>query len=164
MRNGCRHGFKGDIPKGENQKCNFIHPKICRPYINFGTNGCNKGGNCKFVHPTLCKSSEDTKTCPNMINGRKCRRGYHLRDTVPATQTPPPTQIPNPSEKIVNEGQNTKDFLSQMIRQEINKAMMDLIPKTPPVQSQEPTPMVQKQQTGQDYLWALLGRRLLSSA
>ena len=103
-----------------------------------------------------------------MINGRNCRRGYHLRDTVPATQIPLPNQIPNPNqntnENIVSEGQNTKDFLSQMIRQEINKAMMDLIPKTPPVQSQEPTPMVQKQQTGQDYLWALLGRRLLSSA
>ena len=66
-----------------------------------------------------------------------------------------------------------KDFLSTIIRDEVSRVMKDLIPKTPPVLSQTVTPVLSqipqvtqappKEQIGQDYLWALLGKKLLSN-
>ena len=36
----CRHGYKGNIPKGDEKECPYNHPQLCKFYINFGK--------CKF--------------------------------------------------------------------------------------------------------------------
>ena len=114
-----------------------------------------------------------------MKDGKRCREGYHLLDTVSAPDSTPETRTvgsdeqTRSSESVSNE--SVKDFLSSLIRDEVSRAMKDMYPKTPPVTSpavtlvestmtQLVTQAPQKEQTGQDYLWALLGKKLLSSA
>ena len=51
--NRCPFGISG---KG----CDFYHPKLCRPYVKFGSygkRGCKKGSSCSFFHPKLCNKS-----------------------------------------------------------------------------------------------------------
>ena len=44
------------VPKGESEKCNFIHPDPCMNYLNNGNNkgGCDKGNECDKVHLQIC--------------------------------------------------------------------------------------------------------------
>ena len=63
----CRHGFGGDKPHGEAQKCRFDHPKVCRKYLNNGTHsgGCSKGENCELLYLKICHFSLKDRKCPN---------------------------------------------------------------------------------------------------
>ena len=119
LKGCCRHGFKGKTPKGNTKECRFSHPIICKPYINYGRDGCNKGKKCDFVHPVLCKHSATSKKCPNMKEGKRCWVGYHLLDTVsdtgPNTETNSgeraPENVNNPSGRnIENDNISVKDF------------------------------------------------------
>ena len=175
LKGCCRHGFKGKTPRGNNKECRFIHPTICKPYINQGNEGCNKGKKCDQVHPTLCKHSRDTRKCPNMKEGKRCREGYHLLNTVgdtgeqiPATSTTTVRNSTHANVGISAGNETVKDFLSVLIKQQIQCAMAELYPKTPPSPAVTPpapvSPVIkEKEQTGQDYLWALLGKKLLSN-
>ena len=153
----CRHGFKGTKPHGGKNECSFNHPMLCRAYINYGT--CNKGNECDKKHPELCKNSKDTKKCPNIKNGGRCRQGYHIKDTVPDYGIPEERgPVPNGSNGSKNGEMNSniEDFLSNVVRREMGiiwREMMTPKPNLPQM----------KEQTGRDYLWALLGKNLQSN-
>ena len=55
---------------------------ICKPFINNGRDGCSKGKKYELTHPVLCKHSLNTKKYWKMKDGKRCREGYHLLDTV----------------------------------------------------------------------------------
>ena len=86
----CRHGFGGDKPHGETQKCRFAHPKVCRKYLNNGTHsgGCSKGENCELLHLKICHFSLKDRKCPNYKPGQRCELGYHLIKTTLPSQEP----------------------------------------------------------------------------
>ena len=49
----CKHGIRGN-------ECRFLHPPLCRKFINHGTRqplGCNRGKNCDKLHPKMCFDS-----------------------------------------------------------------------------------------------------------
>ena len=71
LKRKCKHGLRG---KG----CDFLHPPLCKRYMNHGTShkGCTLNKKCGFVHPKMCYSS---------LKKRECSRAgcsyYHVRDT-----------------------------------------------------------------------------------
>ena len=66
IKNSCRHGIKGDKPKGEKKECDYLHPELCRKFINYGKNGCKEGKNCPKFHPkTMLSISEHWKLSNN---------------------------------------------------------------------------------------------------
>ena len=109
------------------------------------------------------------------INGGKCRKGYHIKDTLPDSE---PSQVGNSPSGYVNNGANAnhnnvnnggnanhsggamnkegiQDFLSNVIRREMGVIWREMMTPNQPIV---------KEQTGRDYLWALLGQKLHSSA
>ena len=151
-------------------ECDYHHPELCRKYINYGINGCKEGKNCPKFHPKLCSASVNTGSCPTIMNGERCNQGYHLRSNNPANRQ----NINLNDNQNMNNGMNnvfngtngnginnnitTQDFLSVLIRRELGQIWKNMIP------TQEQQPNVRKEQTGRDYLWALLGKGLQSNA
>ena len=106
-----------------------------------------------------------------MGNGSRCRLGYHLKSTVaqqyqnarinengnsinggfPSSGNFSNGGTPNGGSNI-NSDRSAQDFLSQMIRRELGQVWRSMLNPDP-----IPPPRVSKEQTGRDYLWALLG-------
>ena len=57
----CQYGKSGRV--GGN--CRHEHSKICRKYLNFGTNanGYRLGVNCQFYHPKICWQFSKNRQC-----------------------------------------------------------------------------------------------------
>ena len=107
----------------------------------------------------MCKFSMKDKKCPYMGPGKRCKGGYHLRGTVPATSNGetltnpasdaqnrdavPLEQIPqtnsqqNQGGNIIIDPSNLKDFLGKLIREELAAAMTQ---QRAPTQAQQPQP------------------------
>ena len=47
---------------------------------------CKEGKKYSKKHPVIYEPSLKEKKCPNIGNGSKCRKGYHLNDTMPVSQ------------------------------------------------------------------------------
>ena len=76
----CRHGFGGDKPYGDTQKCRLLHQKVCRKFLNNGTHkgGCSNGDTCELLHLKMCHFSLKDRKCPNLKPGQRCDLGYLL--------------------------------------------------------------------------------------
>ena len=105
----------------------------------------------------MCKFSMKDQKCPYMGPGKRCKGGYHLRGTVPATSNGktstnpvsgaqnsdavPSEQVPQTNSQqnlggnIIIDPSNLKDFLGKMIREEIAAAMTQ---QPAPTQAQQP--------------------------
>ena len=93
--------------------------------------------------------------------------GYHLKDTVPDHGIPE-ADTTNRSGRNSNQNSNCgnnpnassnmmQDFLAKAVRREMGLILREMM--TP----RSNLPQI-KEQTGQDYLWALLGKNLPTSA
>ena len=132
----------------------------CRKYLNNGngTGGCTFGEKCKFVHPKICPSSLKDKTCDNCGPGVRCRRGFHLRGTKfveerqsssKGSSSMSSSGWPSENNKDTSSTSNkvptidkeveipalSKDFLEQVMRQEIRMLLKDMIPKMEGIRS-----------------------------
>ena len=73
----CKFYKNGRCKKDHN--CNFLHPKICRKFNQFGNKQDNAKGcdeKCGFFHPNACRSSLKYRNC----SYKECRF-YHLSGT-----------------------------------------------------------------------------------
>ena len=86
LKGSCKHGLLGKKTIDGKNRCNFKHPKTCMKWLNNGNNkehpkGCLEGKNCEYYHPRLCRDSLKTRTCQDISDREKCKRGYHLKNT-----------------------------------------------------------------------------------
>ena len=81
MNGKCRHGFHGNTPKGDIQKCRFTHPKVCRKLMDHGRNEGGCKGKCDKTHPRMCPSSLEKGEYEHVDKGIKCGLGYHVKGT-----------------------------------------------------------------------------------
>ena len=77
-KNGrCNHGFSGNKPFNNVEKCAYMHPKVCEKLFKFGfhkTKGCKgKASGCNDFHPNICKDLLNG-TC----SGNECSKGFHF--------------------------------------------------------------------------------------
>ena len=79
------------------EECKFLHPALCRKYMENPEISCRAP--CRGYHPELCKYSRATRECYN--NG--CFR-IHLKRTR-RKQTPPATQEPSTTPRTTNQQQ-----------------------------------------------------------
>ena len=149
----CRHGYKGNLPKGDKKECEYNHPILCKFYINFGK--CKFGEECRKRHPTMCSESMKNKLCPNILNGERCRKGWHLKGTVPDYSKPASGNNKGDNLNMNNQNQG-QNFLANMVRREMGIILREIFQT--PQQTPQQAPQMRKQ-TGQDYLWALLGNQ-----
>ena len=81
LKGQCRHGFSGKLERDGKTECLFLHPPVCKKYMDQGPKGCSKGTGCDYTHVTVCPESLEKKTCGNSQEGKRCKSGYHLKGT-----------------------------------------------------------------------------------
>ena len=80
LKGSCRHGFLGKNPNNGIQKCPYLHPMVCKKYMNYGRNteyGCQ--GDCNLVHVKMCRESLEGKECSKIGDRKRCPYGYHIK-------------------------------------------------------------------------------------
>ena len=71
------HGFSGNKPHENKEKCGWLHPKVCQKLFRYGFSerGCKgKAQGCTEFHPKICKDLLD-----GVCEGKDCKKGFHLR-------------------------------------------------------------------------------------
>ena len=94
LKGCCKHGYKGTVEKDGVAKCRFLHPSLCKRYMDHGDSpsGCSKGNNCERTHVTLCLESVEHKVCSSSIAGKRCKYGYHVKGTKSLNPNTPPVE------------------------------------------------------------------------
>lgn len=91
----CPHGISGNRLHND-VKCQFLHPKRCKPFCRNGPNGrygCSKASSsCPKFHPVLCTGSLSNKECFNESCTSTHLKGTKRKKGGPARRPPNPTQ------------------------------------------------------------------------
>ena len=142
----------GKTPRDGVNQCPYSHPKICYKFINNGTNkshpkGCLEGDECNDYHPQLCKQSQHNRTCCFIKEGSRCRRGYHLRNTIYAEKGADRNNSEDKQSKVNNnerisnrekistntQASEVPPFQQDLLRLEIYKILQEIRGSPPPV-------------------------------
>ena len=103
-------------------------------------------------------SSLSSKKCLNIVNGERCRKGWHIKGTVPdhnnisgninGSTTNYGTDFQNFQNQQGSHNNQNQDFLLNMVRREMGIVLREIFQTLP-----------SNPQSGRDYLWALMGNK-----
>ena len=104
----------------------------------------------------MCDQSLSTKNCSNIVNGERCKKGWHLKGTVPDSAAIPVSGVSGVSgassvgntDSMNGSQDQSQDFLTSLVRRELGIVFREIF------QNPAPNP-----QSGRDYLWALMANK-----
>ena len=100
----------------------------------------------------MCSQSLASKKCTNILNGERCKSGWHLKGTVPDNSNSGANINTGSDFQNQPSGSQSQDFLSSMVRREMGIMLREIFQNPPP------SPQV-RNQSSRYYLWALMGNR-----
>ena len=154
LKGSCRHGFLGKKSYEGVEKCKYVHPMVCKKFMNYGKAkdfGCQ--GECDLVHVTMCKESLNGKECTKIGDRKRCPYGYHIKDKrTPEKSSEVVTRTEKKSDNLDLNRDSLRSFFGEIMRQEtvrlenrmeemVNLRMSQIQPsvvrETPPVRENQ---------------------------